>query len=271
MKKARILHVSIILLFVFAAASGFFFLSAYNEAQEEIKEYAKIQEGYTSIQSMVVQNDENSDVETTLKMVEHPYVVADFDSLRKTNADTVGWLAIPDTVISYPIVQTDNNEKYLHKSFNGEHSKVGAIFMDANNNASPLDQNIIVYGHNMGSGRTDMFGTLLSYDDKSYYDTHEWIQFDTLYRRYGWWQIFSVIHLNIDAAEFDYLKQNFNDAAEFEAWIAQAKALSAYDTGVAIPDDAHILTLSTCNRAQYGISGRQIILAVNTSGQIVPK
>lgn len=259
----------ILSLFSIAAVCGVFFVREYIEAQNEIAAYASIQDSYTSI---LTESDGPDDYGALPETAGFPYVTVDFAALLKANPDTVGWLAIPGTEISYPVLQADDNNKYLHTLFSGERSGAGALFMDSNNNVNPLDQNTIVYGHNMGQGRSDMFGTLLYYDEKSYYDEHQWIQFDTIHKQYGWWRIFAVIHLDAVAGDFDYLQQNFNDAAEFEAWIAQAMALSLYDTGMEIPTDGHILTLSTCNRAiGYGRNGRQIIMAVNTSGQFGPK
>mgnify|MGYP001104247074 CR=1 FL=1 len=40
----------------------------------------------------------------------------DFDSLKATNEDIVGWLYVPDTTIDYPILVGDSDEKYVHKT-----------------------------------------------------------------------------------------------------------------------------------------------------------
>ncbi|MFR2404874.1 MAG: SrtB family sortase, partial [Eubacterium callanderi] len=54
----------------------------------------------------------------------------DFDALKAVNPDTVGWIKIEGTTIDYPVVQTDNNEKYLYTTFEGEESQWGAVFLD---------------------------------------------------------------------------------------------------------------------------------------------
>lgn len=54
--------------------------------------------------------------------------MVDFDALRKINPDVVGWIYIPDTEINYPIVQAKDNSTYLHRTFRGKDSYVGAIF-----------------------------------------------------------------------------------------------------------------------------------------------
>ena len=58
----------------------------------------------------------------------------DFDALKAVNPDTVGWIKIEGTSIDYPVVQTDNNEKYLYTTFEGEESQWGAVFLDYTDN-----------------------------------------------------------------------------------------------------------------------------------------
>lgn len=38
----------------------------------------------------------------------------DFDALLKRNPDVKGWIDIPDTRVSYPILQGETNDTYIH-------------------------------------------------------------------------------------------------------------------------------------------------------------
>ncbi len=38
----------------------------------------------------------------------------DFETLRENGPDIIGWLSLTDTVLNYPVTQTDNNEYYLN-------------------------------------------------------------------------------------------------------------------------------------------------------------
>jgi hypothetical protein len=87
------------------------------------------------------------------------------------------------------------------------------------------------------------------------------VWFETKYKQHGWWEIFAVINMDIREGDFNYLKLSFKDDTEFDVWIKAAKALSLYDTGVAVGPADKVLVLSTCNR-NYGKGGRQLILAV---------
>ena len=51
----------------------------------------------------------------------------------------------------------------------------------------------------------------------------------------------------------------------FLAFIARAKALSLYDTGVEVHEKDSILTLITCDRSFDGQDGRLVIMAVEKS------
>lgn len=54
----------------------------------------------------------------------------DFDKLMKINDDTIGWIRFyPEPKeINYPIVQGEDNNVYLHKTFSDNENTLGAIF-----------------------------------------------------------------------------------------------------------------------------------------------
>ena len=261
MKKKKLSTAISFILLAIAAICGFFYYSECSTAQKEVAEYVEVQSSYTTMLTESIKNGNPADYGALPETAGLPYAVVDFDALLLANLETVGWLAIPDTDISYPVLQTKNNSKYLSTSFGGGRSGAGAIFMDYNNSAEPLDSNTILYGHTMGRGRADMFGPLHQYKDQAYYETHAYLQFDTVHQQYGWWKVFAVVNLDVKMSEFDYLQQNFQGEVAFEAWIAQAKALSLYDTDVDVSTGDKILTLSTCDRS-VSKNGRLLIMAV---------
>ena len=73
--------------------------------------------------------------------------------LKLKYPDVVGYLNIPTLGISYPVVQTDNNDYYLDHMIDGSESKSGAVFLDCRINKDPSAvKNTVVYGHNMNDG-----------------------------------------------------------------------------------------------------------------------
>ena len=54
----------------------------------------------------------------------------DFEALREVNSDVLGWIVIPGTAISYPLVQGEDNQYYLKHTWKKWTSAVGAIFLE---------------------------------------------------------------------------------------------------------------------------------------------
>ena len=185
----------------------------------------------------------------------------DFDALKAINDDVVGWLeleAIPS--ISYPIAQGEDNEYYLHRTIKKTYNFAGSVFIDSTNASDFSDCNTIIYGHNMKNG--SIFGTLQYYLDKSYYEKHKTMSFDTLYKRYDY-QIVAVGLSKITDESADTFKYyDFLNAAsekEFDNFKEKIKSLEVYDTGVKMKYGDKLITLSTCNSVEK--NGRLFVIA----------
>lgn len=190
----------------------------------------------------------------------------DFVNLYDKNSDIKGWIRIDGTKLDYPVVQTSNNDYYLNHSFSKSKSSSGCPFIDFTNTA-PTDTNVIIYGHNMNSSKT-MFSPLLKYYDEDYYRQHPTINFDYI-EGSGVWQIFAVFMFDINNLEqFNYSQHNFGSEAEFREFIAKAKSYGTYDTGVDVAYGDHIITLSTCDRQEYGKAGRCVVMAKYVAGNL---
>lgn len=97
----------------------------------------------------------------------------DFKKLKKINSDVIGWIYIPGTEIDYPIVKGDDNEEYLHKTFDGTDNSSGSIFMDKNGKKDFQAEHNILYGHHMRNG--SMFADLLEFREQSFVNKHHQI------------------------------------------------------------------------------------------------
>lgn len=255
-------------LFALAAALLIGFFMQRNQAQTEAQTYMDVLDEYTIIQYEETPESTpgapaETEPETANETQALPRVVPDYTRLREINPDTVGWIAIPDSTINYPVMQAGDNTLYLKRDTTGSKSSAGAAFIDCANSIDRLDQNTVIYAHNMGVGReTEMFGPLLRYKEQAYCESHRFIQFDTHLEPYGWWEVFSVLSVDLRESGFNYLCQGFEDATAFESWLANAQARSLHDMGVAVSASDHILTLSTCDRSSYGQNGRFVVMAV---------
>lgn len=70
---------------------------------------------------------------------------ADIKKLKKVNKDTIGWIKIKNTKISFPFVQGKDNKYYLNHSYYGSKNSVGWLFMNHNNSTNFTDDNTIIY------------------------------------------------------------------------------------------------------------------------------
>ena len=196
------------------------------------------------------QEEEEADPDPNLVLLAAMHI----EELGKINPDALGWIAIPDTVISYPLLQTDDNEYYLHHTWRGENSIVGAVFMDCRSSADMTDFNTIIYGHNMRDG--SMFGTMSDYLEQEHWRAHPSVYLvcgGTAYRS----DIFAACEADVEGPVYQHLDK---DEHEREAFIAECLALSEIDTGIVPTADDHILTLSTCTGRGY--SNRWAVQAV---------
>ena len=179
---------------------------------------------------------------------EAPDILSDYTALYNKNKSLIGWLKIDDTNIDYPVMQSVNEEYYLEHDFDQNYDKNGTLFISADAKIWPRSQNIIVFGHNMKSGK--MFGTLGKYKDKSYYEKHKKIKFDTLYEKGTYEVMYTFLSKVYDEDEIVFKYYQFIDAAseeEFNSHMEDMKNMSLYDTGVTASYGDQLLTLSTCD------------------------
>lgn len=165
-----------------------------------------------------------------------------FSTLQEINKDTVGWLTVNNTRIDYPVVQAKDNDYYLRRDYYQNKNRHGWIFMDYRNNPDELNENTIIYGHNLAN--QTMFGTL-RYALNSYWykkSANQIITFNTPNENMKF-QIFSIYTI---PTTNDYLDITFPTTDAYQAYIDLVKGRSIYDFNIEVATDDKILTLSTC-------------------------
>ena len=156
--------------------------------------------------------------------------------------DVIGWLYFENEDISYPIVWSGDNEKYLRRAYTGRGTSAGSIFLDGDSSPDLSDQHSIIYGHNM---RDDtMFGRLAFYKEKEgYYDDHRYFQIFTgdRVRRY---EIFAYAYVPVSHKVFEIYGDKTED---FWNMIIALESDSYQKTDVKLNDRDSVVTLSTCD------------------------
>lgn len=188
----------------------------------------------------VATGDEAQAEEETAAAQEGPLSEVDFDALRVTCPDIVGWIEIPGTVIDYPIVQGEDNVFYLKHLPDGTANVNGSIMMDQVNSPVFADDVTILHGHHMRSGA--MFGDLNEYESEAYYLEHPMMR---LYTPAGDYDVAIFAAYSVDGATFAY-PTVFSGREGFEAFLHRARTRSYFQTDVEVAYGDRILMLSTC-------------------------
>lgn len=164
----------------------------------------------------------------------------DFTALREVNSDVLGWILIPGTVISYPLLQGDDNSYYLNHTWKKWTNVVGSIFLECQNSPDLSDFNTVVYGHRMNNG--SMFASLKYYKQQSYWAQHPkvYITDDNGAHCY---EIFAAYEISTAG---DTYKLSFPTDQSKQAYIDYCLEKSVIDTGLTPTVYDKILTLSTC-------------------------
>lgn len=190
-------------------------------------------------------NDIKKELEKSVTVIdddfERKYMV-DFDNLKSQNSDTVAYIKINNTDISYVVVKGNDNSYYLNHSFNREYNVAGWIFADYRNRFDKTDKNIILYGHSMKD--KSMFGSLYKVF------SNEWLSDRTNYDivfvtsdEESIYRVFSTYYVKV---EDYYITTDFINDDQFEKFVNVLKSRSSWDFNVDVSSSDSILTLSTC-------------------------
>ncbi len=233
--------VIIILIFVLLGISVFSVCKILSAMQK----YQKSEESYSAIVSQYIE------FEATEK--ETVPISVNFDELKNSYDDVIGWIYSENTPINYPVVQGQDNDYYLRRLPNGKWDIAGSIFADFRNSPDFNDLNTVIYGHNMKND--SMFGKLEKYKTQEYYDAHPVMYLFTPDKSY---KILLISAYTTSAGSNDtYCIPN--DKNEQKEIIENALAKSTFTTDVEINEQDRLITLSTCaddyDDARYVVVG----------------
>ena len=227
-----------------------FYFALYQKNDMEYNELSELKQEDTG-GTVVINYEEAKD---------KPPVLKKYEQLYKKNRKLVGWITIEGCGIDYPVMQTSNNDYYLEHNYNQDYDKNGSIFMDKDCTPAFPNDNMIIYGHHMKSGK--MFGNLNYYAKKDFWEKNPEFMFDTIYET-GTYAVMYVFRSKIYSQEeivFKYYQ--FIDASsadEFESNMESMAEMSLYDTGVTASYGDKLITLSTCDGSEA--EGRFVVVA----------
>ena len=253
-KKRKLKWKNIIIILIVTALIITLIISIFNIVKWKM-DSNKTNEEITNIQEDIdvdeVEDTENTEIIEPVEEPpkENPYwdyinmnmINVDFNVLKRTNPDVVGWVKVNGTNINYPFVQANDNKYYLTHSFNKSYNAAGWVFLDYRNN-NTNNKNTIIYAH----GRTDktMFGTLRKVLNNGWLNnTDNFVIKISTETENSLWQIFSVYHIPTTS---DYLQTDFDDDTEYQNFFDMIKNRSSHNFNTNVTSTDNILTLSTC-------------------------
>ena len=169
-------------------------------------------------------------------------IQVDIKALQQVNPDVVGWIYFEDGLISYPILFSGDNEKYLKRNYKGNYMASGSIFLEATSARDFSDLYTQIYGHNMRD--LTMFGKLRYYKSRpDYYKSHGYFHIITADHDYRY-QIFCCKQVITDSEVYTVIHKNTPGLAAFANMYLVPG--SVINVPVDIKEGDHILALSTC-------------------------
>ena len=162
------------------------------------------------------------------------------EALRETNPDVVGWVFMPNCKLNYPIVQGDDNQYYLNRTWDNRKSVTGAIFMEATNSPDFSDFRTILYGHNMAD--FSMFGSLYRFDRESTWKRWPYVYLVTdegVFR----YEVYSCYRADVESNTYIL---DLEDEKLRQGFINLTKEEAIFETGITPAVTDRLLTLSTC-------------------------
>ncbi len=205
-------------------------------------EYRKGNQIYEAAKSFVVEAETpvSMEKEDVLPLGMRTYKNIDFAGMQAVNEDVIGWIQIYGTPVDYPVLDADDNEYYLNRTYDRQWSSYGSIFIEPRNNPDLSERHLVIYGHNMVNEA--MFGSLLEYKKQEYFDAHDTIRL-CLPDRDVEYKIFSAYTAHVDSPTY-YME--FTNLSKQKEMIDYMKAESLIQSNLTPKEDDQILTLSTC-------------------------
>lgn len=185
----------------------------------------------------------NSEMESALPAEFPIQMDVDLEALQSLNPDVLGWIIIPNTELSYPLLQGEDNQYYLKRDWIGEPDAGGSIFLEVTNHQDFTDFHTIIYGHRMRNGT--MFGMLKYYNDFVFWWEHPsiYIVTNSHIRQYD---IFAAYETSVKGIVFQLeLTGKENELIQY------CVENSEIQTGIVPKKDDRLLTLSTCPKNGY--------------------
>lgn len=193
------------------------------------------------------------------RLIDDPFPEVDWETWSSVNPDVVGWVTVPGTGISQPVVQApaDNPRFYLDHDVTRAWNPYGCPYLDAGCSLLGFGSPIaLVFGHHMNED--DMFARFASYSDEFYAQSHREILLQTPERKMA----LEVIAVDVVDADREPKVLTFESDEEYGAWVASL--LSGAE--VVLDPDASPESLVAFCTCSYGSPNERTIVYAEETG-----
>lgn len=202
-----------------------------------------------------------SDAGTETVALGEKFPDVDWAKQQKKSPDLIGWVSVPGTKVSYPIVQAPESDPsyYLDHNSHKDWSAWGCPYLAADRAEAGLLSSVpVIYGHHMNDG--SMFSKLAEYTDKGWAKKHRKILVQTP----EWKMVLSVKGARIANASSEYEPVNITDMAALKAWAESELEKCPMTLGKAEVASNQVFTFVTCSYGTYA-NQRTLVYAVPTA------
>lgn len=183
-----------------------------------------------------------------------------FEQLRQINPEVFGWLVVEGTPIDYPLVQAQDNAKYVNTDVKGNFSLAGSIFLDCRNHSSFTDVNHVLYGHHMQ--KEAMFGSLKGFSEKAFFEAHP---HGKLFYDNAWHELSFFAFVQADAYDPVLFNTALSGTEGRQQYLDYVKEKATQFRQLPFAADASYVALSTCTSTST--NGRHLLIGCITDTQ----
>ena len=193
------------------------------------------------------EGEEAPEISTAMYDSGYRFANIDWQTLQSYNEDICSYIIIDNTHVSYPVVQSSNNEDYMGTNFKGEEDRAGTPFVDYRtefeNDPRALTDVTVVYGHHMSGGL--MFADITEYQNQSFYNQHP---FFLMYTDDGQAYRIDVAAVNVISGDDDTALHawDFASQLDFNRYYRRILRDSEIQTNTQLEYGDKIMTLVTC-------------------------
>lgn len=232
---------------IFIICLGVFVYSSFNLAKDYYGSY-KAEKNLNNLKNLVMNANAK---QTTTKEQK----VIDIAKLKELNSDSIGWIEIPGTNLDEPLVQGNNNDYYLWRSFDKKtYPLTGTIFLDVYNKADLSDRISYIFGHNMWD--KTKFSCFVDFENNDFLKNHKQVFIYTENKKFEY-EIIGVDLVDPNTPLYTQSSNRNHDLGFIKKELSKHIPKSEIDK---IDENSKLLMLVTCKKPDDN-SLRRILFA----------